>query len=257
MPGLNPENDGYPPWGINEVVSYSFIFFFLTFFGIRLTSEIAGFIIGYPLWAKIIGNPYSESAQTFFYLNILFFRIVLLILLYARVCKRYSLSFTEGFRLTIPEKFSLANLIPVGVLIYFITAVSLNFPIGGQPSSPPNIPNSPMESILSTPQGFLYIGLLSITIGPFFEELFWRGYAFPAVKKAWGSGVAVLIISLAFSATHLPQVWGSWGSLIAIFCSGVIITVLREITGSTLICLYVHYIYNLSVSTVMILNFPH
>ena len=45
--------------------------------------------------------------------------------------------------------------------------------------------------------------LVVISFAPVFEELFFRGFVFPGLAKAWGVGLAIVVSALLFSSAHL------------------------------------------------------
>ena len=45
--------------------------------------------------------------------------------------------------------------------------------------------------------------LVVIAFAPVFEELFFRGFVFPGLARAWGLAVAIVLSGLLFSAAHL------------------------------------------------------
>ncbi|HZX71966.1 MAG TPA: CPBP family intramembrane glutamic endopeptidase [Rhodanobacter sp.] len=48
------------------------------------------------------------------------------------------------------------------------------------------------------------LALMAVTLGPLVEELLFRGVLLSALLQRWGTGVAVLLSSLAFALAHLP-----------------------------------------------------
>ena len=62
---------------------------------------------------------------------------------------------------------------------------------------------------------------------PFGEELFFRGYALPALARSWGPTVAVLVTGAMFSVLHLNKV-----GFIGLWEIGILLALLRLWSGS-------------------------
>jgi CAAX protease family protein len=69
--------------------------------------------------------------------------------------------------------------------------------------------------------------LVAVTVAPFCEEVFFRGYVFPPVARAVPMWAAILITALFFGAVHVDL--GSFVPLVAI---GVVLAILRWRSGS-------------------------
>ncbi|MFA5336145.1 MAG: type II CAAX endopeptidase family protein [Candidatus Omnitrophota bacterium] len=84
-------------------------------------------------------------------------------------------------------------------------------------------------------------GLVTL-LGPVMEELFFRGFAYPVVKKKIGARNAIILVSLVFSMLHLNIV-----SFFPIFALGMLLAYLYEKTGSLIPCIAVHVVHNTAV----------
>lgn len=106
-----------------------------------------------------------------------------------------------------------------------------------------------IREMRATPVLFLLvIGFL----GPIFEELLFRGYAYAAwIRKIgfWGTAAAS---SLIFAAAHVQY---GWVALLWVLFFGVVLAGLRWKTGSVYPCIAVHIVNNLA-NCVMVLLAP-
>jgi len=88
---------------------------------------------------------------------------------------------------------------------------------------------------------FVLTGLVTV-LGPVMEELFFRGFAYPAVKRRIGARNAIIAVSLIFSLLHLNVV-----SFFPILALGILLAYLYERTGSIVPCIAVHVVHNTAV----------
>ena len=91
----------------------------------------------------------------------------------------------------------------------------------------------------STLERRILIILLAVTIAPIAEEFFFRFFLYGVMRRYFGYGVALLINALLFAAlhVHLP-------SLAPLFVLGICFTIAYEWTGSILVPMTMHAIFN-------------
>jgi uncharacterized protein len=83
-----------------------------------------------------------------------------------------------------------------------------------------------------------------IFIAPLVEELFFRGFMYPAIGRWIGAVPSVMLTSAAFSLLHQAQLAHAWAPLLILFWVGVALTVVRARTNSVATCVLVHMGYN-------------
>jgi membrane protease YdiL (CAAX protease family) len=91
------------------------------------------------------------------------------------------------------------------------------------------------------------ITVLAIAIAPVFEELLFRGFAYPVLKQRWGACKALVVVSVAFAAIHLHL-----PSLAPLFALAVGLGLAYELTGSLLAPITMHVLFN-AANVLMIL----
>lgn len=99
------------------------------------------------------------------------------------------------------------------------------------------------ELFKDRPSAFLLAGF-AILIAPWVEEMFFRGFLYPALARYTGALVSILITAGAFTLLHGAQLGYSWAPLLLIFIVGVALTVVRAATRSVAVCVIVHMTYN-------------
>ena len=84
---------------------------------------------------------------------------------------------------------------------------------------------------------------------PFGEELFFRGYALPALARSWGPTVAVLLTGAMFSVLHLNKV-----GFVGLWEIGILLALLRLWSGSLWPSMLCHAANNALAGTAFLLG---
>lgn len=84
-----------------------------------------------------------------------------------------------------------------------------------------------------------YLSIFVALVGPIVEEVFFRGFAYPAVKKRIGRWKAIILVSGFFALLHTNLV-----GFLPIFILGVLLVALYERTGSLVPSIAVHMLHN-------------
>ena len=106
----------------------------------------------------------------------------------------------------------------------------------------PSTGEAPIQTFVSWPSGLLSFALLAVLV-PLAEEIFFRGFVYGAALEL-GRVAAFALAAGLFVAAHTPQVWGGWGGLVAVTCTGIGLTALRAWSGSVLPGAAAHLAYN-------------
>lgn len=148
--------------------------------------------------------------------------------------RKYGLSWADlGLRL--PRRGGLW--LPVVLCFGALTAVTLYFAVlailGAEPEG--NIP----ESAFDTPLLAALVGVLSLALAPFVEELFFRGFIFGGLRGRWGLLAAALASGLLFSLAHgSPMVFVPFTAVGVIFAWGY------AYSGSLFASVAAHFLFN-------------
>jgi hypothetical protein len=108
----------------------------------------------------------------------------------------------------------------------------------------------PFDQFFARPTDAYLTAAFAITSGPLMEELFFRGFLYPVLRRRMGVGLAIVLTALPFGLMHLVQYGYAWGAVLIIFLVGVILTVVRAVTGSVACSFLAHVGYN---ATLMVL----
>lgn len=152
---------------------------------------------------------------------------------------RLALTRPSSLPLTIAS-FALAPFVGLALQVFAVWSLSRVPPSG----------EAPIEAFVSWPSGMLSFGTLAV-VAPVAEEAFFRGLVFGAIDDGrWGArrAVALSLATGLFSLAHAQQAWGNWGGLLAVSVAGFVFTLLRAVSGSTLVPAMAHLAYNALLS---------
>jgi membrane protease YdiL (CAAX protease family) len=109
----------------------------------------------------------------------------------------------------------------------------------------------PIDSFFRTPAEAWALGILSVTLAPLMEELFFRGFLYPVLARHLGLPVAVFVTALGFALLHGGQLMFSWGPVLVIFLVGLVLTIVRAKKNSVAAGVIIHMAYNGTITVFM------
>ena len=89
--------------------------------------------------------------------------------------------------------------------------------------------------------------LLMVLIFPPLEEVYYRGFLFPTLRRLAGVKVAFTVIVLWFGAVHAQQIAGDWIGLPVVMTMGALFTYFRHKYDSLVPAIICHMTYNTSL----------
>jgi len=102
----------------------------------------------------------------------------------------------------------------------------------------------PIEHFFQTPTQVLFMGATSVLVAPFIEEIFFRGFLYPALTRRLGIAAGVVLTSLGFMLMHGPQLDFSWAPMLILLVVGLVLTIVRARTKSLASSVLIHMSYN-------------
>ncbi len=137
-----------------------------------------------------------------------------------------------------------------GIQIFLLVTIagviiSLFYPIKVEPQLVAKIIGTALE-----PQELLIIFLVTSFLAPFSEELYFRGFLYPALEFRMGRIPAMILASAIFGIVHFDLI-----RFIPITLGGIWLTYLYEKTGSLYTSITAHAVWN-AISTILILQLP-
>jgi membrane protease YdiL (CAAX protease family) len=149
--------------------------------------------------------------------------------------------FWEGIRWNWPQA-RWGGFLLVGVALYFVL-------IGlGQVLPIPK--HLPIDRFFQTAREASIMSIIAVTLAPFMEELFFRGFLYPVLVRKMGTIFGILVTSGLFGLLHGAQLGYSWAVLI-IFFVGLALTTVRAVTKSVASSFLVHVGYNGTLSLLL------
>lgn len=135
--------------------------------------------------------------------------------------------------------------LPPFLLLVFLSALSCAL-LGIEPK-----PHDVIEIFQTEKSPWILGGLIlfATLIGPLFEEIFFRGFVYGALKKRWGTRGGLVATALLFAAVHFNAF-----QFLPIFGLGLLLTFLYESTGSLIPSITLHVLNN-SISVVLTFTF--
>ncbi len=109
----------------------------------------------------------------------------------------------------------------------------------------------PIDNFFRTPAEAWALSLLSITLAPLMEELFFRGFLYPVLARSLGLPIAVFLTALGFALLHASQLGHAWGPVLVIFLVGVVLALVRAKTNSVAASVIIHMAYNGTITVFM------
>ena len=109
----------------------------------------------------------------------------------------------------------------------------------------------PIDSFFRTPAEAWALSVLSVTLAPLMEELFFRGFLYPVLARRLGLPIAVFVTALGFALLHGAQLMFSWGPVLVIFLVGIVLTIVRAKTNSVAAGVLIHMAYNGTITVAM------
>lgn len=107
------------------------------------------------------------------------------------------------------------------------------------------IPRSlPIQRLFRDATSAWLLTAFGVLVAPAMEELFYRGFLYPVVKRRWGILAAVTLTALPFALMHGPQYDWAWAALLLVFVVGAVFGIVRQWSGSVAAAAVVHMAYN-------------
>ncbi len=108
----------------------------------------------------------------------------------------------------------------------------------------------PFDQFFKRPLDAYLTSIFAVSLGPLMEELFFRGFLYPVVARRIGVAAGVFLTALAFGLLHAVQLGFAWGPILIIFCVGLVLTIVRAVSGSVAASFLVHMAYNSTLTVI-------
>lgn len=110
------------------------------------------------------------------------------------------------------------------------------------------IPKSlPIDEYFRTMGSAYALAAFAVLVAPVAEELFFRGFLYPALARPLGVVPATALTAGSFALLHAPQLAQAWAPLFVLLIVGTVLTVVRAVTKSVAMCVLIHMAYNFTL----------
>jgi membrane protease YdiL (CAAX protease family) len=140
---------------------------------------------------------------------------------------------------------------PSNVAVYVLAGIALSLALQGLAHLLPMPKELPIDSFFRTPAEAWALGILSVTLAPLVEELFFRGFLYPVLARSLGLPVAVFLTALGFALLHGAQLGFAWGPVLVILLVGIVLTMVRAKQNSVAASVLIHMAYNGTITVAM------
>jgi membrane protease YdiL (CAAX protease family) len=110
---------------------------------------------------------------------------------------------------------------------------------------------TPFDDLLQRHTAIILISVFAVTLGPFMEEMFFRGFLYPVLERRFGMIAGISVTALGFGLMHATQYGYSWASVLLICLVGVVLGVVRARKDSVAASFLVHMAYNGTIAVAM------
>jgi uncharacterized protein len=126
---------------------------------------------------------------------------------------------------------------PLVLIAFFAIAGVVNYFI-------PEGDNELLKILRSSRAATYIIVILATFTAPLVEEVVYRGIFYSALQRSIGVGGAIALVTFFFALVHVPQYWGSPGTIILICLLSLVLTLIRWKSDNLLPCIVMHTIFN-------------
>ncbi len=217
-------------WGVSDVLRAVIVFVFFGYLFAFLQAVLSGFfpILRNPNFRMISDTAFMGMAGIAVIFYFVFFK-------YAQGASAIGLSRVHWGKAALTAAAGYAAVVPalVGIMVATFFVIRA---IGYEPDPQPIVEVFIEEKKVP----ILWMStFFAAVFGPVAEEIFFRGFMYPAVKKKWGMAAGVLGTSVIFSLLHAHTV-----GFLPIMVLGVFLVYLYERTGSLVVPMIAHIIHN-------------
>ena len=146
---------------------------------------------------------------------------------------------------------------PKRAIWFYASGIVLAFSVEGIAHFLPIPKSLPMDKFFNDAPSAYLMAFFGILFAPVLEELFFRGILYPTLRRRLGLVSAVLLTAAAFAAIHGAQLGYAWAPILSIFIVGLVLTLIRERTGSVAAGVLTHSGYNFTLFALLWIGSDH
>lgn len=161
------------------------------------------------------------------------------------VWQKYHTGFLEAVKWNMPHAKVAIGAFAIGAVLAILTQTASGLLQQWIPKS------LPIEEYFRTASSAYALAAFGILVAPFVEELFFRGFLFPALARPLGVFLSTVITAGGFALIHGEQLAHAWIPLLLLFIVGAVLTLARAKTQSVAVSVLMHMGYNSTLFTLL------
>jgi len=154
---------------------------------------------------------------------------------------RHQMALFKAIHWNPPGRRMAMNAIIIGFVVTFVSEIGV---IALNRWVPKTLP---ITGLFRDRPSAVFLALFAILVAPFMEEIFFRGFLYPALARWIGSALSILVTTCLFTLLHGAQLGYSWAALVPIFIVGAALTITRAVTDSVATTVIIHMTYNFAL----------
>jgi membrane protease YdiL (CAAX protease family) len=242
-----PETGENPVWSLWDVLAIA-VFAFASFLAITFVAlAVVGVIHTLPRFRAMNPDaifksvPFNLALETMSYVMVVASMVLI-------VAKKSTRGFFREIYWNTPDAGKAVAAIFGGITM---TVMSLTLGFLLQRWTPKELP---VESFFNTTTSAYAVAAFGIFVAPFVEELFFRGFLYPALARRIGVAASVVLTAIGFALLHQGQLGHAWAPLLVLFIVGTCLTIVRALTKSVAMTVLMHMSYNTTLFALMFLG---
>ena len=224
-----------PAWGWDDLALLT---------GSILPALLAGAVLT-RIGKEILPGVFASRAIEAFFFQTVFYAVTLGAL-YGIVAIKHDRPFWKALHWTMTFRGAWWCVLSAPVLI---VVVSLMAEIMRTPIIP-----SPWQDLIAGKGSQFLVMVFATILGPFWEELLFRGFLYPLLERSLGPWLAILGAAIPFGVIHGAQNRWVWQYVVLVALSGVVFGIARYKTGSTAAATLAHSAYNTALFLVFLMQ---
>lgn len=109
----------------------------------------------------------------------------------------------------------------------------------------PPIVSTPFDKFFTSRIWLGVLGVIAVSVGPWMEELLFRGFLQPLLARSLGVVAGVVLTGALFGLLHAPEYQFAWQYATAVSLAGIAFGAIRAWSGSTIASTLMHAAFNL------------
>ncbi|MFH0839049.1 MAG: CPBP family intramembrane glutamic endopeptidase [Candidatus Omnitrophota bacterium] len=233
------EDNETPAWGVGDILKIAVLFLFFGY-SIHIVEAFSFWLFRIKVFD---GNLFALINTALVDIILIFVILYFVRVKYKHTLRALGITVKNFLKAVLTGIVGYISFIPILIFVFILVIIFVNlFHYKPQPQPIFEIFFEEKRTMVLT-----YLIVLISIIGPIAEEIFFRGFAYGALKKKWGALTSALITSAVFASLHANIV-----GFFPIMVLGLLLVYLYEKSGSLIPSITVHVIHNAILAVFML-----